>query len=41
MAEVADLAAAVRAVAATLTLRCGAEDDGARAGVELDGSATQ
>ena len=36
MAEVADLAAAMRAVAATLTLRSGDEDDGASATAELD-----
>ena len=36
MAEVADLAAAVADVAAALELRCGGDDDGARAGAELD-----
>jgi hypothetical protein len=36
MAEVADLAAAMRAVAAALTLRCGDGDDGASAAAELD-----
>jgi len=36
MAEVADLAAAVADVAGALELRCGDEDDGARAGAELD-----
>lgn len=36
MAEVADLAAAMCAVAAALSLRSGDEDDGARAATELD-----
>ena len=36
MAEVADLAAAMRGVAASLALRSGDDDDGARAAAELD-----